>query len=159
MAANLSNEESYHDALNLKLIELTTDLSHRIQKDPDVHLLSAYPVAPINIAIELPDFDPNLYNNALRGQHLIAMKELRQKFSIPEEKTHVKEGLPEQVIPQVCEELNAGIVVLGILGRTGLSAAFLGNTAEQLIDHIKCDLLAIKPDGFTCPITVENDHE
>ncbi len=27
-----------------------------------------------------------------------------------------KEGLPEQVIPQVCEELNAGIVVLGILG-------------------------------------------
>lgn len=87
------------------------------------------------------------------------MKELRQKFSIPEEKTHVKEGLPEQVIPQVCEELNAGIVVLGILGRTGLSAAFLGNTAEQLIDHIKCDLLAIKPDGFTCPITVENDHE
>lgn len=159
VAANLSNEESYHDALNLKLIELTNDLSHRIQKDPDVHLLSAYPVAPINIAIELPDFDPNLYNNALRGQHLIAMKELRQKFSIPEEKTHVKEGLPEQVIPQVCEELNAGIVVLGILGRTGLSAAFLGNTAEQLIDHIKCDLLAIKPDGFTCPITVDSDNE
>ena len=88
VAANLSNEESYHDALNLKLIELTTDLSHRIQKI-DVHLLSAYPVAPINIAIELPDFDPNLYNNALRGQHL-AMKELRQKFCIPEEKNMLK---------------------------------------------------------------------
>lgn len=43
------------------------------------------------------------------------------------------------------EELNAGIVVLGILG-TGLFCRFPGNTAEQLIDHIKCDLLAIKPD-------------
>ena len=65
-------------------------------------------MAPINIAIELPDFDPNTYNNALRGQHLIAMKELRQQFSIGEEYTHVYEGLPEKVIPEVCGELNAG---------------------------------------------------
>ena len=45
------------------------------------------------------------------------------------------------------------LVVLGILGRTGISAAFLGNTAEHVIDKLKCDLLAIKPDGFVCPIT------
>ncbi len=43
-----------------------------------------------------------------------------------------KKGLPEEVIPDLAEHLQAGIVVLGTVGRTGLSAAFLGNTAEQL---------------------------
>ncbi|MBD2800505.1 universal stress protein UspE [Xenorhabdus sp. M] len=154
VAVNLSHEEAYHSELNLKLVYETQDLAKRIVKEPLIHLVSAYPVAPLNIATEIPDFDPNVYNQALRGQHLVAMKELRQKFCIDEQHTHVREGVPERVIPETCDELNAGVVVLGILGRTGLSAAFLGNTAEHVIDKLKCDLLAIKPDGFICPINV-----
>ncbi|MDE1474015.1 universal stress protein UspE [Xenorhabdus bovienii] len=157
VAVNLSNEESYHTALNLKLVKETQDLANRIVKEPLIHLVSAYPTAPLNIAMELPDFDPNVYNQALRGQHLVAMKELRQKFYLDEQQTHVHEGLPEKVIPEICDELNTGVVVLGILGRTGLSAAFLGNTAEHVIDKLKCDLLAIKPDGFVCPISVDEE--
>ncbi|WP_240772915.1 BtpA/SgcQ family protein, partial [Salmonella enterica] len=49
----------------------------------------------------------------------------------------------------------AGIVVLGTVGRTGLSAAFLGNTAEQVIDHLRCDLLVIKPDEYE---TIRHQH-
>ncbi|MDX7990980.1 universal stress protein UspE [Xenorhabdus sp. Reich] len=157
VAVNLSNEEAYHNELNLKLVRETQDLANRIVKEPLIHLVSAYPVAPLNIATELPDFDPNVYNQALRGQHLVAMKGLRQKFCIDEQHTHVHEGVPEKVIPEICDELNTGVVVLGILGRTGLSAAFLGNTAEHVIDKLKCDLLAIKPDGFSCPIKVNED--
>ncbi len=88
--------------------------------------MGAYPVTPINIAIELPEFDPSVYNDAIRGQHLLAMKALRQKFSIDENMTHVEKGLPEEVIPDLAEHLQAGIVVLGTIGRTGISAAFLG---------------------------------
>ena len=33
VGVNLSNEESYHDALNLKLVSLTQDLAKRIVKD------------------------------------------------------------------------------------------------------------------------------
>ncbi|AYA40238.1 universal stress protein UspE [Xenorhabdus nematophila] len=157
VAVNLSNEEPYHTELNLKLVRETQDLAHRIVKDPMIHLVSAYPVAPLNIATELPDFDPGVYNQALRGQHLIAMKALRQKFCIDEKYTHVHEGVPEKVIPEICDELNTGVVVLGILGRTGLSAAFLGNTAEHVIDRLKCDLLAIKPDGFIRPVKVSEE--
>ncbi|MBI6547341.1 universal stress protein UspE [Xenorhabdus lircayensis] len=157
VAVNLSNEEPYHSELNLKLVHETQDLANRIVKEPRINLVSAYPVAPLNIATELPDFDPSVYNKVLRGQHLIAMKELRQKFYIDEQYTHVHEGVPEKIIPEICDKLNAGVVVLGILGRTGLSAAFLGNTAEHVIDRLKCDLLAIKPDGFSCPISVNDE--
>jgi universal stress protein E len=87
------------------------------------------------------------------------MKALRQKFQLDEKYTHVEKGLPEEVIPDLAEHLQAGVVVLGAIGRTGLSAAFLGNTTEQVIDHLKCDLLAIKPDDFECPITSDDDEE
>lgn len=158
VAVNLASEEPHHDALNQKLIRETVKLAESVNHT-EVHLVGAYPITPINIAIELPDFDPSVYNDAIRGQHLVAMKTLRQKFSISEEFTHVEKGLPEEVIPELSGHLGAGIVVLGTIGRTGLSAAFLGNTAEQVIDHLRCDLLAIKPDDFVSPITLEEDDE
>jgi len=49
--------------------------------------------------------------------------------------------------------------VLGTIGRTGLSAAFLGNTAEQVIDHLRCDLLALKPDDFKSPIDLDDEED
>ncbi|PIJ49516.1 universal stress protein UspE [Erwinia sp. OLTSP20] len=158
VAVNLGGEEPHHDDLNKKLVQETSELAALVNHT-EVHLVSAYPVTPINIAIELPDFDPSVYNDAIRGQHLIGMKALRQHFGIDEKMTHVEKGLPEEVIPEIAQHLNAGVVVLGTIGRTGISAAFLGNTAEQVIDHLRCDLLAIKPDGFVSPINPETDEE
>lgn len=158
VAVNLASEEPHHDPLNTRLVKETLELAELVNHT-EVHLVGAYPVTPINIAIELPDFDPSVYNDAIRGQHLLAMKALRQKFSIDEKYTHVDKGLPEEVIPSLASHLDAGVVVLGTIGRTGLSAAFLGNTAEQVIDHLRCDLLAIKPEGFTSPVELDDDED
>ncbi|EIY4477857.1 universal stress protein UspE, partial [Salmonella enterica] len=111
VAVNLASEEPYHNALNEKLVKETLQLAEQVNHT-EVHLVGAYPVTPINIAIELPEFDPSVYNDAIRGQHLLAMKALRQKFSIDEKVTHVEKGLPEEVIPDLAEHLQAGIVVL-----------------------------------------------
>jgi universal stress protein E len=43
-------------------------------------------------------------------------------------------------------------VVIGTVGRTGLSAALVGNTAEHVIDSLDCDVLALKPDGYVSPL-------
>lgn len=156
VAVNLTSEELYHKALNEKLVKETIGLAETVNHT-EVHLVGAYPVTSINIAIELPDFDPSVYNDAIRGQHLLAMKVLRQRFHIDESLTHVEKGLPENVIPTLAEYLQAGIVVLGTVGRTGISAAFLGNTAEQVIDHLRCDLLVIKPDDYQTPVERNED--
>ena len=158
VAVNLASEEPHHDPLNTKLVRETLELADMVNHT-EVHLVGAYPITPINIAIELPDFDPSVYNDAIRGQHLLAMKALRQKFGIDEKFTHVDKGLPEEVIPDLADHLDAGVVVLGTIGRTGLSAAFLGNTAEQVIDHLRCDLLAIKPDGYASPVELDDDED
>lgn len=51
-------------------------------------------------------------------------------------------------------------MVLGAVGRTGISAAFLGNTAEQVIDHLRCDLLVIKPDpAIRLPVELDDEDD
>ena len=144
VAVNVSGDEDYHEALNKSLVSLSIDLADNLERG-NIHLVSAYPPTPINMAIDLPEFHTSEYTNGIRGQYLINMKALRQTFGIDEDHTHVREGFPEDVIPDVARELEAELVVLGTLGRTGLSAALLGNTAEHVISKLSCNLLAIKP--------------
>ncbi|POY45396.1 universal stress protein UspE [Avibacterium gallinarum] len=144
VAVNVSDDEDHHSLLNNELVTLGIDLADSLERG-NVHLVTAYPPTPINMAIDLPEFSTADYSNSIRGQYLINMKALRQKFNIDEDHTHVREGFPEDVIPEVAKELGAEMVVLGTIGRTGLSAAFLGNTAEHVISKLNCNLLAIKP--------------
>ncbi|TNH07555.1 universal stress protein UspE [Testudinibacter sp. TR-2022] len=147
VAVNVADDEEYHDILNKKLVDASLDLA-KVLAAGNIHLATAYPTTPVNMAIDLPEFNPNAYTDSIRGQHLINMKALRQHYCINEDHTHVEEGLPEEVIPQVAEKIKAELVVLGTIGRTGLSAAFLGNTAEHVIGRLNCDVLAIKPDPY-----------
>ncbi|MBN6711573.1 universal stress protein UspE [Haemophilus haemoglobinophilus] len=144
VAVNVSDDKDEHTSLNNELVSLGIDLADKLERG-NIHLVTAYPPTPINMAIDLPEFTTTEYGNGIRGQYLLNMKALRQQFGIDEDHTHVREGFPEDVIPAVAKELEAELVVLGTVGRTGLSAAFLGNTAEHVISKLECNLLAIKP--------------
>ena len=54
---------------------------------------------------------------------------------------HTKAGKAEKVIPSIANQLKVTMVVMGTVGRKGL----MGNTAEQVVHHLRTDLLAIKP--------------
>lgn len=149
-SVHVGSEVEAHLDLNDIMVEQLLNLTSRLEATP--YLVNAYPLTPANITIELPEFDPTTYTDAVRGHHLTSMKALRQKHGIDEAQTIVEQGLPEDVIPQAAEELNAAMVILGTTGRTGLSAVFIGNTAEQVIDKIDCDVLALKPRGYISPL-------
>jgi universal stress protein E len=40
----------------------------------------------------------------------------------------------------------AGLVVIGTIGRKGLKAKVLGNTAKKILSLLKSDVLALKPE-------------
>ncbi|MFV0574717.1 MAG: universal stress protein UspE [Vibrio sp.] len=149
-SVHVGSEHTSHVALNESMVEQGLKFSKQL--NADLYLVNSYPITPANVTIELPEFDPTSYTDAVRGFHLTAMKALRQKYGIDEEHTIVKEGLPEEVIPKTSKELDAGLVILGTTGRTGLSAVFIGNTAENVIDKINCDVLALKPEGYISPL-------
>ena len=86
---------------------------------------------------------------AILAYHQGMMSEFVYDHHVPPEQTHVVEGLPEDVLPEIAEQLDAELILLGSLGRTGWSAALIGNTAEQVVDGLHCDLLVLKPDPAT----------
>jgi nucleotide-binding universal stress UspA family protein len=65
---------------------------------------------------------------------------------------HVSWGDPASDIPKLARQLNAGLLVLGSVGRSGIKGVFLGNTAEKLLDSCECSVLTVKPEGFISPI-------
>ncbi|CAH0533496.1 Universal stress protein E [Vibrio stylophorae] len=154
-AVNLAADDETHEDLNDKIVNEAKAVATLV--NGEVNLVNAYPATPVNITIELPEFDHNTYADAVRGHHLVTMKALRQKHHIEQARAYVEEGLPEDVIPAVAEEIDAGLVVLGTIGRTGLSATFIGNTAEHTIDKLNCDLLALKPMGYISPLAPKID--
>jgi universal stress protein E len=66
---------------------------------------------------------------------------------------HVKEGPADMVILDAIEKFDIDVLVMGTVARSGISGLFIGNTAERLLPELTCSVLAIKPDGFVCPIT------
>ncbi|MGI2261574.1 universal stress protein UspE [Shewanella sp. GXUN23E] len=152
-AVNVATEDADHDSLNEKIIKHGLDLAKKF--NAELHLVNGYPGTPVNLAIELPDFDANNFTASVKMQHEQRVDYLAETFGIDPAHCHVKEGLPEDVIPELATELDAELVILGTIGRTALSAALIGNTAEHVIDSLNCDLLAIKPAGYKSPLATE----
>ena len=71
-------------------------------------------------------------------------------------KTHLIKGWARKEIPELAKKIDADLVVMGTVARTGIHGFFMGNTAETILNQIDCSVLAIKPPGFETPITVED---
>jgi universal stress protein E len=68
---------------------------------------------------------------------------------------HVLKGDPKKVIPRLAKKLNAGIVLMGTVCRTGIPGLIVGNTAESVMSKLECSILAIKPVGFVSSVTLK----
>ncbi|MFT7279420.1 universal stress protein UspE [Pseudoalteromonas distincta] len=154
-AVNAVSENEEHVALNKRVIKDAQYLCELA--NAKLNLVNAYPATPINIAIEIPEFNPGLYNESVKKHHHESTNALAAEFNLNPEQCFIEEGLPEDVIPDVAKRLNSELVVIGTVGRTGLSAALVGNTAEHVIDSLDCDVLALKPDGYVSPMAKKLD--
>lgn len=149
-AINVGTEDKAHAQLNEKITVIADDYANLLSGN--VNLVNSFSSTPLNIAIEVPEFDPEQYYNAVKNHHHDEMVKHATKYGIDESRCFVKEGVPEKVIPQLAKEKDAELVIIGTVGRTGFSAALIGNTAEHVIDELHCDVLAVKPEGFVSPL-------
>lgn len=61
-------------------------------------------------------------------------------------------GDPWRELRRYSREMSADLIVCGTVGRGWLRGLLLGNTAERLLDHGGCSVLAVKPVNFQCPV-------
>lgn len=149
-AVNAGAEDTPHQSLNERIIAASKHISEKLAAE--LHVINCYPTAPLNMAIEIPEFDTSDYQANVRDYHSKSLTELADKHHLDTSRLHVREGLPEDQIPALAEDIDAELVVIGTIGRTGFTAALLGNTAEHVIEQLNCDVLAIKPEGFKSPL-------
>ncbi|MGB2427717.1 MAG: universal stress protein UspE [Alteromonas sp.] len=149
-AVNVGTDDSQHQKLNNSVTNTACGMTQLL--DANLHLVNAYPGTPLNLAIEIPEFDPHGYTCNVKHHHEQEMQKFSELHGVAEQFSHVEPGLPEIAIPKIAAEIDAELVVIGTIGRVGISAALIGNTAEYVIDALNCDVLAIKPEGFQSPI-------
>ncbi len=84
-----------------------------------------------------------------------AEREARKQFvdalgkrTIPALRRHLVRGDPTEVIPATARKTSSAIVVIGSVSRSALKRLFIGNTAESVLDELRCDLLVVKPAKF-----------
>ncbi len=58
-------------------------------------------------------------------------------------------ALPDALIVASAAELKVDLICMGSIGRSGLQAVLIGNTAERVLRNLPCSLLTVKSDDFS----------
>ena len=142
-AVDPTASDAEHIELNNSIIEYSKMLG-KLTDNP-VFGVSSYTVPSVIPATGLPGVDYDLIRHDTFKTYEEKMQALLTAHKIPLKNIHIIEGHAERSIPKFVEESHSQLVVLGTVGRTGLSAAFVGNTADHLLAELSCEVLALKP--------------
>ena len=149
-AIDVGDEDKAHQDLNTVVMEQATRLASILEAP--LHLVYAY--SRLIIANPVPTADPLAYQimrDKYASEHaaVIAVASL---YDIPDERVHLREGTAADVVTACAEEVDAGVVVLGTVARSGASGLFVGNTAESVLEKTKKDVFVVKQASFTTPV-------
>ncbi|MEP1594363.1 MAG: universal stress protein, partial [Halieaceae bacterium] len=73
------------------------------------------------------------------------LKQLADAHDLPTSVFRCKKGPVAKVIGSEAARVRAQLVIMGTIGRRGVKARLIGNTAEAVLRHLRTDILTIKP--------------
>lgn len=114
-----------------------------------LHAMHAYPckvpaIAPI---LAGPLLTASVSPEVMAAEHAAKLKllnRLADRYALPPANVHLEVGGVRASICNVASQVRADIVVMGAMSRNGLTRAFIGNTAEEVIERLPCDALIVK---------------
>ncbi len=113
-------------------------------KNTDLHACYTVEVSEVlrDLGVVFSDNEVAKAKESLDASHKALLQDYPLKDGL-----HIKAGLPERVIPSIAADCNAGLLVIGTVGRQGLRGQLLGNTAEDVLKLLKTDVLVVNPDS------------
>jgi universal stress protein E len=152
--------------LNIQTLEMATSLA--LSEPADLHIVYVWRAPYESFLsggfVQSSDTEINNYVEEVRAQQQKNMNILISKisnkvgpdtFTYIDIKKHLIKGSPRKVIPDFSDEIDADLMIIGTVARTGIPGFIMGNTAETILNNINCSVLAIKPPGFVSPIKLE----
>lgn len=141
VALDMATKVKSKQALNQKLIDAATKLSS-ISGMP-VHYCFSLAISPVLKDLGIIDKDKTL--KQAKQKYIPIIQQMVGDQPVSPDHIHIKAGDPSNVIPSLASKVQAELVIIGSIGRKGLRAKLIGNTAESILTLLKTDVLVMQP--------------
>ena len=158
-------EEQPHNTLNHQIIELASSLS--LSNFSELHIVHVWEAISESTLrspfVNTPEKEIVAYMYKVKQHHATSLDALindvtsrlgADALDYLKPEKHLIKGWARKEIPAFAKSIEADLIVMGTVGRTGIPGLIMGNTAETILNHIDCSVLAIKPPGFETPVTL-----
>jgi universal stress protein E len=137
----ISVDEEHHK-LDHKVLQFASEISKLFHSN--LKVINAYTPVALGVSLDGSGVYQEEYLQDLEKQHHNKTLELTRKFNIDDSHVETRNGDPNMAINEAVEELGIDLVILGTLAREGLVGLFVGNTAEQVLEKLDCEILTVK---------------
>jgi len=128
-------------ALNQKLLD--AGITFATNAKMPLHICYSLPIS--TVLNDLGIIDKKALVNDAKSRYLPIIEAMLGEYDMPLANIHFKAGPASKVIPSIASKHAAGLVIIGSIGRKGLKAKLMGNTAESVLALLKTDILVIQP--------------
>ena len=159
-----SREMELRRALNLQLLEMAGSLA--LAEFAELHIVHAWDAIGESIMhsvfMKMSEDEIAAHVEQERLHHAANLDNLidevagQDALDYLKPQTHLVKGWARKEIPALAKQIEADIVVMGTVVRTGIPGFIMGNTAETIMNQIDCSVLAIKPPDFVTPVTQQD---
>ncbi len=149
-------EIASHAALNKDILDMAIALAEKDNAELDIvhswHIEGEELLRSNRASLTPKDVDEMVRD--VEKTHHRYMDELLLNFDFGKVKykVHLVKGAAGKAIPEYVKKVDADVIVMGTLARTGIEGFFIGNTAEKILRNVDCSVLTVKPKGFKSPI-------
>lgn len=117
-AVDFDTEDQTRQAINKTIVELGREAAEKYNSEVDFLIA---------------------YNDSMADM----CNEFADKFGVPVNQLRCEIGMPASAIIETSKKVDPGLIVIGSVARSGAPGLFAGNTAEKILDHVDCDVLAM----------------
>jgi nucleotide-binding universal stress UspA family protein len=146
-------------AMNARLLDVATGLAER--EGGEIHIVHAWS-APGEELLRTEGWvahsEVESYVASLQERDRQAVEGLLDRCppgSAPRH-IHLIKGQPADVISEFAKGHQVDLIVMGTVVRTGIPGLLIGNTAETVLHQVQCSILAVKPENFVSPVTLDD---
>ena len=153
-------------SLNQQIIELASAFA--IHNNAELYVLNAWQPEPAGMVLmwcDNPEQAEAEFNQSVYQSQQLAMTRFKnqtlewlgqQAYDFTNPHFELIRGETSQVLAERIANIEPGLVIMGTVARTGIAGFLIGNTAEAMLEQLNCSVLAIKPQGFVTPVTLEH---
>lgn len=135
LMAAIDPMHSHHKPLQADTKIMQAALTAKDELDGELHIVHACSASAHTFAS--PD--------KIIAEHNQALDTFMSEYELADGYIHLSEDKPIEAIVKYNNDLHADLIVMGVVSKSRLADALIGNTAEKVVDYMKADVLVIRP--------------